>query len=118
MKLNVHLRASDGDPLSNPMCYCHLFEVLGYLAVTRPNITYHVHILSQFVSAPTSVYYSHLLRVLQYLRSTISHRLFFACSSSLRSMPTLMLCELVILQTVDHFLLTMCFLVAHSLLGI
>jgi hypothetical protein len=67
MELNVQLRASDGDPLSNPTRYRHLVGSLVYLAVTRPDISYPVHILSQFVSAPTSVHYSHLLRVLRYL---------------------------------------------------
>jgi hypothetical protein len=57
---------------------------LVYLAVTRPDISYPVHILSQFVSAPTSVHYSHLLRVLRYLRGTISRRLFFPRSGSLQ----------------------------------
>ena len=83
MELNVQLRASDGDPLPNPTRYRHLVGSLVYLAVTRPDISYPVHILSQFVSAPTSVHYSHLLRVLRYLRGTISHRLFFPRSSSL-----------------------------------
>jgi hypothetical protein len=40
--------------------------------------------LSQFVSAPTSVHYSHLLRVLRYLRGMIIRRLFFPHSSSLQ----------------------------------
>ena len=35
-------------------------------------------ILSQFVSAPTQIHYAHLLRVLRYLRGTISRRLFFS----------------------------------------
>uniref|UniRef100_A0ACD5VIN0 Uncharacterized protein n=1 Tax=Avena sativa TaxID=4498 RepID=A0ACD5VIN0_AVESA len=84
MELNVHLRAADGDPLSDPTHYRHLVGSLVYLAVTRPDISYPVHILSQFVSAPTSVHYSHLLRVLRYVRGTISHRLFFPCSNSLQ----------------------------------
>ena len=83
MELNVQLRASDGDPLPNPTRYRHLVGSLVYLVVTRPDISYHVHILSQFVSAPTSVHYSHLLHVIRYLRGTISQRLFFPCSSSL-----------------------------------
>uniref|UniRef100_A0ACD5U5W9 Uncharacterized protein n=1 Tax=Avena sativa TaxID=4498 RepID=A0ACD5U5W9_AVESA len=84
MDLNVHLRASDGDPLSDPMRYRHLVGSLVYLVVTRPDISYHVHILSKFVSTPTSVHYSHLLHVVQYLHGTISHRLFFPCSSLLQ----------------------------------
>uniref|UniRef100_A0ACD5VKK9 Uncharacterized protein n=1 Tax=Avena sativa TaxID=4498 RepID=A0ACD5VKK9_AVESA len=84
MELNVQLRASDGDPFSDPTRYRHLVGSLVYLAVTRPDISYPVHILSQFVSAPTSVHYSHLLRVLRYLCGTNTHRLFFPHSSSLQ----------------------------------
>jgi hypothetical protein len=38
--------------------------------------------MSHFVSAPTSVQYSHLLHVLRYLPITITRHLFFPCSSS------------------------------------
>ncbi|CAM8935606.1 unnamed protein product [Rhodiola kirilowii] len=84
MELNVHLRPTDGEPLEDPTRYRHLVGSLVYLAVTRPEITYPVHILSQFVSAPTQLHYSHLLRVLRYLRGTITHHLFFPRSSSLQ----------------------------------
>jgi hypothetical protein len=42
-----------------------------------------VHIRIQFVSAPTELHYSHLLRVLRYLHGTISRCLFFPWSTSL-----------------------------------
>uniref|UniRef100_A0ACD5UI01 Uncharacterized protein n=1 Tax=Avena sativa TaxID=4498 RepID=A0ACD5UI01_AVESA len=84
MELNVKLQSTDGDLLSDPTRYRDLVGSLVYLAVTRPDISYHVHILSQFISAPTTVHYSHLLRVLRYLRGTITRRLFFPCSSSLQ----------------------------------
>jgi hypothetical protein len=83
MELNVKLRPTDGDPLPDPMRYRHLVGSLVYLAVTRPDLSYPVHILSQFVSASTTVHYSHLLRVLRYLRGTITRCLFFPRSSSL-----------------------------------
>ena len=84
MELNVHLCATDGEPLADPTRYHHLVGSLVYLGVTRPDISYAVHILSQFVSAPTQIHYSHLLRILYYLRGTISCHLFFSRSSSLR----------------------------------
>ncbi|CAM8988652.1 unnamed protein product [Rhodiola kirilowii] len=83
MELNVHLRPTDGEPLEDPTRYRHLVGSLVYLGVTRPDISYPVHILSQFVSAPTQLHYSHLLRVLRYLRGTVTRRLFFPRSSPL-----------------------------------
>ena len=43
-----------------------------------------MHILSQFVGAPTSVHYAHLQRVLRYLRGTTSRSLFYSRQSSLQ----------------------------------
>jgi len=84
MELNVHLRTTDGEFLADPTRYRHIVGSLVYLGVIRPDISYAVHILSQFVSALTKLHYSHLLRVLRYLRGTISRRLFFPRSSSLQ----------------------------------
>lgn len=84
MELHVRLRSTDGTPLDDPSRYRHLVGSLVYLTVTRPDIAYAVHILSQFVSAPTSVHYDHLLRVLRYLRGTTTQCLFYAASSPLQ----------------------------------
>jgi hypothetical protein len=84
MELNVHLMPTDGEPLEEPTRYRHIVGSLVYLGVTRPDISYSVHILSQYVSAPTQIHYNHLLRVLRYLRGTISRHLFFPHFSSLQ----------------------------------
>jgi hypothetical protein len=77
MDLNVHLTPTDGESLEDPTRYHHIVWSLVYLGVTRSDISYSVHIPSQFVSAPTQIHYSHLLCVLCYLCGTIFHRLFF-----------------------------------------
>jgi hypothetical protein len=46
MELNISLCAANGDPLSDLTRYRHLVGSLVYLAVTRPYISYRVHILS------------------------------------------------------------------------
>jgi hypothetical protein len=84
MELIVHLTSSNGEPLEDPTCYRHIIGSLVYLGVTRPDILYSVHILNQFVSAPTQIQYSHLLRVLHYLCGTIACHLFFPRSTSLQ----------------------------------
>ncbi|XP_044428537.1 uncharacterized mitochondrial protein AtMg00810-like, partial [Triticum aestivum] len=84
MELHLQLCPSDGILLEDPSRYCHLVGSLVYLTVTRPDITHAVHILSKFLSAPTSVHYSHLLRVLRYLRGTSSRQLFYASSNQLQ----------------------------------
>jgi hypothetical protein len=53
MELNVHLVGIDGEPLKDPTHYHHIIGSLVYLSVTRPDILYSVHNLSQFISAPT-----------------------------------------------------------------
>jgi hypothetical protein len=67
MELNVHLMTTDGEPLDDPTRDHHIVGSLIYLGVTKPDILYSVHILSQFVSAPTQIHYSHILRVVCYL---------------------------------------------------
>jgi hypothetical protein len=84
MELHTHLRATDGVPLEDPTRYRHLVDNLVYLGITHPDISYVVHILSQFMPTPTSVHYSHILCVLRYLCGTIDRHLFFSSSSSLQ----------------------------------
>ncbi|AQK68041.1 putative tRNA (guanine(26)-N(2))-dimethyltransferase 2 [Zea mays] len=84
MDIHLKLRPKDGTPLADPTRYRHIVGSLVYLTITRPDIAHAVHMLSQFVSTPTSVHYGHLLRVLRYLRGTRSRCLLYASDSPLQ----------------------------------
>ena len=84
MDIDLKLRPKDGTPLADPTQYRHIVGSLVYLTITRPDIAHVVHMLSQFVSTPTSVHYGHLLRVLRYLRGTRSRCLLYASDSPLQ----------------------------------
>ena len=52
VEFNAHLTPLGGKPLSNPSIYKRLVGSLVYLIVTHPNISYVVHQVSQYLSAP------------------------------------------------------------------
>ena len=52
VELNAHLTPSGGKPLSNPSLYKCLDGSLVYLTITRPDISYAVHQVSQYLPAP------------------------------------------------------------------
>ena len=49
VELNAHLTPTGGKPLSNPSLYRRLVGSLVYLIVTRPDISYVVHQVSQYL---------------------------------------------------------------------
>ena len=64
VEFNVRLTPSGGKPLSNPSLYRRLVGSLVYLTVTRPDIFYAIHQVSQYLSAPRSPHYAGVLRIL------------------------------------------------------
>ena len=45
---------STGDPFPDPTLYCSLVGALQYLTITRPDLSYVVNSVSQFLQAPTT----------------------------------------------------------------
>ena len=81
MEPNSKLSDSSGDLLSDPSIYRKIVGKLLYLTHTRPDITYAVHKLSQFMSAPRGDHLKAAQRVLRYLKNDPAQGLFYSASS-------------------------------------
>ena len=83
IEYNCRLNSHDDESLSDTTLYKQLVGSLIYLTVTRSDISYAVHVVSQFMAAPRSPHYAIVLRILRYLKGIIFDGLRFSSHSSL-----------------------------------
>lgn len=84
MELNHKLSHFAVNLLQDATSYRKLIEKLIYLAITRPDITYAVNILSQFMDKPSQGHLNAAFRVLKYLKGSIGQGIFFSANSSMQ----------------------------------
>jgi Reverse transcriptase (RNA-dependent DNA polymerase) len=70
METNTKLRLEEGELLSNIGQYQRLVGKLIYLTITRPDISFAVTMVSQFMHAPRTGHLSAIDRILRYLKCT------------------------------------------------
>ncbi|RVW75660.1 Retrovirus-related Pol polyprotein from transposon RE2 [Vitis vinifera] len=81
--LDGNLTLHSGTPLTNSIEYRTLVGSLQYLCLTRPNISYAVNKLSQFMHRPTSEHWNAAKPLLRYLCGTLTHGLFLHKANTL-----------------------------------
>lgn len=67
---------------SDPTLYRSIVGGLQYLSLTRPEVCYSVHKVSQFLHSPTEDNWSSVKRILRYLKETSTHGLLITKSKS------------------------------------
>lgn len=63
--------------------YCSIMGGLQYLSLTRPDISFTINKVCQFLHKPKQPHWSAVKRILRYLKHTINFGLFFSSKSSL-----------------------------------
>ncbi|XP_042023095.1 uncharacterized mitochondrial protein AtMg00810-like [Salvia splendens] len=76
------LKQDSGNLMEDPSKYRRLIGRLLYLCITRADITFAVHKLSQFVSKPCEKHWEAGEKVLRYLKDTPGHSLFYSSAAN------------------------------------
>ena len=80
---NVRFTPQDGTLLDDATPYRQLVGSLIYLTVTRPDISYAIHLVSQFMASPRSTHYAAVLRIIRYIKGSLFYGLHYSATSSL-----------------------------------
>ncbi|KAI3945735.1 hypothetical protein MKW98_023009 [Papaver atlanticum] len=83
METNHQLTLAKGKILDDVEKFRRLVGRLIYLSVTRPDIAYLVHILSQFMQQPRVKHWEAALRVVRYLKKNPGQRILLRFDSGL-----------------------------------
>ncbi|CAM8972604.1 unnamed protein product [Rhodiola kirilowii] len=83
LPIKHQLSLSTASTIKDPMLYRKLVGKLIYLTITRPDLAHSVHILSQYMSVPTSDHLKAAHRLLRYIKGASSQGMFFSASSPL-----------------------------------
>ncbi|RVW33361.1 Retrovirus-related Pol polyprotein from transposon RE2 [Vitis vinifera] len=70
MDPNAKLVPGQGEPLGDPGRYRRLVGKLNYLTITRPDISFPVSVVSQFLQSPCDSHWDAVIRILRYIKST------------------------------------------------
>ena len=70
MDPNVKLIPGQGEPLRDPGRYRRLVGKLNYLTITRPDISFLVSVVSQFLHSPCDSHWDVVIRILRYIKNT------------------------------------------------
>lgn len=79
---NHRLSLADGPLLADPERYRRLIGRLIYLAATRPDLSYAIHTLSQFMHKPRKEHWLAALKCVRYLKGTLGQGILLRAESS------------------------------------
>lgn len=72
----------DGDPLSDATVFRQVVGALQYITITRPDISYAVNQVCQFMHKPTNTHWNAVKRILRFLKGSVHQGLVYTSGAS------------------------------------
>ncbi|KAF3634468.1 putative acid phosphatase 1-like [Capsicum annuum] len=77
MDPNIKLVPGQGEPLKDPSRYRRLVGKLNYLTITRPDISFAVSVVSQFLQDPCKDYWDAVIHILRHIKKAVGQGLLY-----------------------------------------
>ncbi|XP_020234533.1 uncharacterized protein LOC109814495 [Cajanus cajan] len=84
MTASLKLTNNDKDPCENPSLYRSIVGSLQYLTITRPEISFFVNKVCQFMQEPEATHWQAVKRILRYLYGTATTGIVLSKSNNLQ----------------------------------
>jgi len=84
LEQNVKLSADEGELVEDTTMYKHIVGSLIYMTITRPDLSYAVGVVSQFMQTPRKPHLDAVRCVLRYIKHTLQCGIFYEAKSQLQ----------------------------------
>ena len=80
----MKLSADIGDEIEDPTMFRRIVGGLIYMTITRPNLSYVVGLISQFMQMPRKPHLDAVRHILRYVKSTLHYGLFYEAGKEIQ----------------------------------
>jgi hypothetical protein len=84
LEQNVKLSVDEGDLVEDTTMYRCIVRSLIYMTITRPNLSYAVGVVSQFMQTPQKPHLDVMRCILRYIKQTLHYGIFYETKSQLQ----------------------------------
>ncbi len=77
----MKLSADEGDLVEDTTMYRHIMGNLIYMTIIRPNLSYVVGVVNQFMQTPQKPHLDAMRRILRYIKHTLKCGIFYEAKS-------------------------------------
>jgi len=84
LEQNVKLSVDEGDLVEDTTMYRRILRSLIYMTITRPDLSYAIGVMNQFMQTPRKPHLDVVRRILRYIKHTLHCGIFYETKSQLQ----------------------------------